>query len=78
MKVERCSAVSNYEQDDALNKNLFKYKMTWDNVRLKYNATRELANLKNQVLGWNYGLYFAISILFNSISLDEVFIHKTS
>lgn len=78
MEVERCCAAANNGHCGIPEKNVLQHRLTWNDVRLKYNSTRELANLINQVFGWNYGFYFAISVLFNSISLDEIFVPKTS
>lgn len=66
-----CTAI-NTEQLDY--KGVPKRSWTWQEIRLKYDSTRTLASLINQEFGWSVGYYLAAHILFNSITIDEIFL----
>lgn len=48
-------------------------KLAWDEVKKRYEVISELTSLINQVFGWNVGIYLVDCLLYNSISIDEVF-----
>lgn len=77
-EVARYCSNSRVGHNCAMNVMFLKEKMTWEEVRQKYNTIRELSALINQVFGWNFGFYFACYTMFNSISIDGIFKTKTA
>lgn len=75
-EVGRYCSMSDFIKDGAPTTNLVQLsqRLTWDEVQIMYDTTRELATLINQTYGWHFGLYLACYILFNSITIDEIFI----
>lgn len=74
-EVETHCSHAKFESDD-VKKNVLKnkYDWTWEKVRLKYETINELATLINQLFGWNIGIDISSYILFNSITIDELFV----
>lgn len=52
-------------------------KLQWEKVKRVYQSIKELCDLSNQALGFYITLYTACSVLFLSISLDDLFTAKS-
>lgn len=75
-EMERYCFIETVDQADMFitRKLLCKCNLSWDDIQSKYDALRQLTNLISHIFGWNVGLYTLDYILFNSVTIDEMFV----
>lgn len=60
--------------EDGTHQHAFQNRLPWAEVQRKVEATSELASFINRVYGWNFGIFMADCLLFNSITINEIFL----